>query len=75
MCDWFSFLQKPLSNPVQRGFFGFVFFCLVFVVKGVPGGVGPVRGMSRGVLGHVGSGLRGFRGCSGPVPGFTDTQL
>ena len=65
----------PPPPPLQRGFLGFVFFRLIFVIKGFPGEVCPVRGVFRGVLGHVGSDLRGFRGCSGPVPGFTDTQL
>ena len=50
-------------------FFGFcIFFGLIFVIKGVPGGVRPVRGVFRGVLGHVSSALSAvpgvFRACS-----------
>ena len=50
------------------------FFCLIFVIMGVPGGPVCQGGCSGGVLGV-------FRWCSGasvpgsfwPVPGFTDT--
>ena len=48
----------------------FYFFCLNFVIKGVPGGPvrqGGIPGCPEGVLGM-------FRRCSEPVPRFTDTQ-
>ena len=69
--DYFEFLKSSkvvkqrelLANfPV----FGFVFFCLNFVIKGVPEGAvrqGGIPGCSEGVLGM-------FRRCSEPVPSF-----
>ena len=45
--------------------FGFVIFCLIFVIKGVPGGCDP----SGGVPGYSWVSW----GCSGSFPGFTDT--
>ena len=64
-----SLIWPYLRFPV----FGFVFFCLNVVIKGVQGGggglvrKGGVPGCPEGVLGM-------FRRCSEPVPSFTDTQ-
>ena len=51
--------------------FGFVIFCLIFVIKGVPGGCDPSGGCYGVFLGV----LRVFRGCSGCFPGFRDTRF
>ena len=51
--------------------FGFVIFCLIFVIKGVPGGCDPSGGCYGVFLGV----LRVFRGCSRCFPGFKDTRF
>ena len=53
----------------------FLFFGLIFVIKGVPG-IHPVKrlfGGPEGVPGVFQMCSGGVLGCSGPVPGFTDT--
>ena len=61
------FVCGPLQSFVVNvcTFVLFCIFCLIFAIKGVPGGFGP----SGGVSAYSGVSRRVYRGCSGGVPG------